>query len=415
MTRRVVVTGMGGLTALGHDWGTIGENLRARRSGVQHMQQWDRFTDLNTKLAAPVASYQLPPHYNRKAMRSMGPVAIMSTRATELALENAGLLRDPILASGHTGIAYGACAGSAEPVITFGRMASTGNIRGVTSSTYIQMMSHTGAVNISLFFGITGRIIPASSACTSGSQAIGFAYETIKHGKQTVMIAGGAEELSVGPSAVFDTLFAASTRNDAPHTTPRPFDRDRDGLVVGEGAATLILEELEHAQQRGARIYAEVVGFGCNADGSHITQPEAETMAIAMRLALEDAMLAPAAVGYVNAHATATDRGDIAESLATQQVFGKRVPISSLKSYFGHTLGACGSLEAWLSIEMMRHHWFAPTLNLDNLDPACAELDYLTGEGRTFEAEYIMSNNFAFGGINTSLIFRRWSDSGLER
>ncbi|MGH8399345.1 MAG: beta-ketoacyl-ACP synthase, partial [Gammaproteobacteria bacterium] len=383
-----------------------------RRSGVKFMQDWAGYTDLNTKLAAPVASYQLPPQYNRKSTRSMGPVALMSTRATELALEDAGLLKDPVLTSGRTGIAYGACSGSTEPVVAFGRMASTGSMRGITSSTYIQMMSHTGAVNISLFFGITGRIIPSSSACTSGSQAIGFGYETIKYGKQTVIIAGGAEELSVGPSAVFDTLFATSTRNDAPQTTPRPFDRDRDGLVVGEGAATLILEELEHAQQRGARIYAEVLGFGSNADGSHITQPEVRTMAIVMQLALEDAGLAPDAIGYVNAHGTATDRGDIAESIATNQILGKHVPISSLKSYFGHTLGACGSLEAWLSIEMMRDNWFAPTINLDNLDPACAELDYLTGDGRNLEVEHVMSNNFAFGGINTSLIFRRWNGAG---
>ncbi|MDE2272670.1 MAG: beta-ketoacyl-ACP synthase, partial [Gammaproteobacteria bacterium] len=140
-----------------------------------------------------------------------------------------------------------------------------------------------------------------------------------------------------------------------------------------------------------------------------ITQPQTETMAVVMQLALEDAGLAPQAIGYVNAHAAATERGDIAESFATQQVFGKRMPVSSLKSYFGHTLGACGSLEAWLSIEMMRANWFAPTINLDNVDPQCAELDYLTGAGRNFSADYIMSNNFAFGGINTSLIFRRWS------
>jgi 3-oxoacyl-[acyl-carrier-protein] synthase II len=406
--RRVVVTGMGGLTALGHDWKTIGKNLRARKSGVKFMEEWAGFQDLNSRLAAPVAPYELPPQYNRKTMRSMGPVAAMSTRATELALEDAGLLHNPVLKSGRTGIAYGACSGSAEPVIAFGLMASTGRLRGVNSNTYIQMMSHTGAVNISVFFGITGRVIPSSSACTSGSQAIGFAYETIKYGKQLVMIAGGGEELSIGPTAVFDTLFATSTRNDAPHTTPRPFDRDRDGLVVGEGAATLILEELEHAQQRGARIYAEVVGFDSNTDGSHVTQPQVETMAIAMQMALQDAGLPASAIGYVNAHGTATDRGDVAESVATQQVLGKTIPISSLKSYFGHTLGACGSLEAWLTIEMMRENWFAPTINLDNLDPACAELDYLTGDGRSFATEFVMSNNFAFGGINTSLIFRRW-------
>ncbi|HET7675366.1 MAG TPA: beta-ketoacyl synthase N-terminal-like domain-containing protein, partial [Gammaproteobacteria bacterium] len=225
-----------------------------------------------------------------------------------------------------------------------------------------------------------------------------------------VMIAGGAEELSMGPSAVFDTLFATSTRNDAPETTPRPFDRDRDGLVVGEGAATLVLEELEHARARGAPIYAEVVGFGTNADGAHVTQPQAETMAAVMQLALDDAGLEPGAIGYVSAHGTATDRGDVAESIATREVFGGAMPISSLKSYFGHTLGACGSLEAWLSIEMMRNNWFAPTINLDNIDPACAELDYITGTGRELDIEYLMSNNFAFGGINTSLIFKRWRD-----
>lgn len=410
MLRRVVVTGMGGLTALGHDWETIGRRLRARESGVKYMQEWAQYQDINTRLAAPVVPYELPPQYNRKSMRSMGPVAVMSTRASELALENAGLLGDPVLKSGRTGIAYGACAGSAEPVVAFGRMATTGSLRGVTSNTYVQMMSHTGAVNISMFFGITGRVIPSTSACTSGSQAIGFAYESIKDGKQDVMIAGGAEELSLGPTAVFDTLFATSTRNDAPTSTPRPFDRDRDGLVVGEGAATLILEELEHARRRGAPIYAEVVGFGTNADGAHVTQPQVETMAAVMQLALDDAGLAADAIGYVNAHGTATDRGDIAESVATQQILGKRAPISSLKSYFGHSLGACGSLEAWLSIEMMRADWFAPTINLENLDPACAELDYLTGEGRALEVEHIMSNNFAFGGINTSLIFRRWRD-----
>ncbi len=409
MSRRVVVTGFGGITALGHDWQSIRTQLRARRSGVKRMDDWASFSELNTKLAAPVMAYELPPQYNRKSMRSMGPVAVMSTRASEMALEDAKLLGHPVLTSGRAGVAYGACAGSADSIVAFGRMAEKGSLKGVTSNTYVQMMSHTGAVNISLFFGMTGRIIPSSSACTSASQAIGFAYEAIRYGKQTLMIAGGGDELSLGSCAVFDTLFATSTRNDAPETTPRPFDKQRDGLVVGEGAVSLILEELEHAQARGASIYAELVGFGSNADGTHITQPNMETMAVVMQLALDDAGLPPSAVGYVNAHGTATDRGDIAESVATQQVFGKRMPISSLKSYFGHTLGACGSLEAWLSIEMMREGWFAPTINLDEVDPACAELDYLTGEGRDLQVEYLMSNNFAFGGINTSLIFKRWA------
>ena len=227
-------------------------------------------------------------------------------------------------------------------------------------------------------------------------------------GRQVAMIAGGAEELCVTEAAVFDTLFATSVRNEAAETTPRPFDAERDGLVLGEGAGTLILEELEHARARGATIYAEVVGFGTNSDGCHVTHPNAATMQIAMELALADAGLPASAIGYINAHGTGTDHGDIAESQATARVFGSRVPISSLKSYMGHTLGACGALEAWMSIEMMRAGWFAPTINLTKVDPQCADLDYIVNEGRERQCEYVMSNNFAFGGINTSLIFRQY-------
>jgi 3-oxoacyl-[acyl-carrier-protein] synthase II len=304
------------------------------------------------------------------------------------------------------GVAYGSSSGSVAPIRAFGEMLATGSMAGVTSTSYIQMMSHTAAVNIGLFFGLTGRVIPTASACTSGSQAIGYAYEAIRFGRAEMMIAGGAEELSAGGAAVFDTLYATSQQNDSPSLTPRPFDRARDGMMVGEGAGTLILEEREHALARGATIYAEVVGFGTNSDGVHVTQPEAPTMAQAMRLALADAGLPASAIGYVNAHGTATDRGDVSESHATHEVLG-RVPISSLKSYFGHTLGACGALEAWLSIEMMNRGWFAGSANLVEVDPACGELDYLTGAGRQIEVEHVMSNNFAFGGINTSLILRR--------
>ncbi|KAB2837507.1 MAG: beta-ketoacyl-ACP synthase, partial [Burkholderiales bacterium] len=307
---------------------------------------------------------------------------------------------------GRCGIAYGSSSGSMDPVRAFGRLLEDGSMAGVSSTSYIQMMAHTAAVNIGLFFGMKGRIIPTCSACTSGSQAIGFAYESIKAGRQVLMVAGGADELSPAGAAVFDTLFATSTRNDAPATTPRPFDRDRDGLVVGEGAGTLVLEEREHALARGARIYAEVRGFGSNSDGSHVTQPEAATMAVAMRLALADAELSAAEIGYVSAHGTATERGDIAESQATAAVFGRPVPISSLKSYFGHTLGACGAIEAWLGIEMLRRDWYAPTVNLEVVDPRCGELDYLQTP-RTMQHEFLMSNNFAFGGINTSLVFQR--------
>ena len=403
--KRVVITGMGGITPLGHDWSQIESRLRDGRNAVRKMPEWDFFDSLNSRLGCPVDDFQIP-DWPRKHLRSMGRVAQLAVAASERALRDAGLLGDATIGDGRMGVAYGSSGGSIEPVRVVGRMLETGSMQGVTATSYVQMMAHTTAVNVGVFFGLKGRIVPTSSACTSGSQAIGYGYETIQQGKQTLMLCGGAEELSGPGVAVFDTLFATSTRNDEASLTPRPFDRTRDGLVVGEGAATLVLEEYEHARARGARIYAEVVGFGCNSDGNHITQPTSETMATAMQLALQDAGLPPDAIAYVSAHGTATDRGDVAESHATANVLGSRVPISSMKSYVGHTLGACGALESWWAVQMMRGGWFAPTINLNEPDPACAELDYIVGTGRAIDASYVMNNNFAFGGINTSLIFK---------
>jgi len=406
--KRVVVTGIGGITPLGHDWTTIQARLRQFRNAVRRMHEWDYFDALNGRLGCPVDDFSVPSNWSRKHVRSMGRVAQLAVAASERALDDAGLLGNPDITDGRMGVAYGSSGGSIEPAKTIGRMLETGSMQGVTATSYIQMMAHTTAVNVGVFFGLKGRIITTSSACTSGSQAIGYGYEAIQHGKQTLMLCGGAEELSGPGAAVFDTLFATSTRNDTPQVTPRPFDAKRDGLVVGEGATTLVLEEYEHAVARGASIYAEIVGFGTNSDGQHITQPTRETMAAAMRMALADADLPPAAIGYVSAHGTATDRGDVAESHATADVLGTGVPISSMKSYVGHTLGACGAMEAWWAIEMMRGGWFAPTINLETPDPECAPLDYLTGEGREIRTGYVMNNNFAFGGINTSLIFKAY-------
>jgi 3-oxoacyl-[acyl-carrier-protein] synthase II len=405
--RRVVVTGIGGVTALGDDWPTIRRALRDGRTAVRFMADWSRFTGINTRLACPVPNFTGADKYPRKKLRTMGAVARMATVATEHAIAAAGLLDDPVLQSGRTGIAYGSSFGSPHPYVAFAELMTDGTSRKLNATSYIQMMSHTAAVNIGLFFGVTGRTIPTSSACTSGSQAIGYAFESIRHGAADIMLAGGADELDITQAAVFDTLFATSVRNDTPHRTPRPYDKDRDGLVIGEGATTFVLEEYEHALARGAPIRAELVGFGTNTDGNHATQPKAETMAIALRLALQDAALPPEAVGYVNGHGTATEWGDIAETVATAAVFGPRMPIHSLKSYFGHTLGACGALEAWLGIEMMYEGWLAPTANLESVDPRCAALDYIMHQSRDAEFEFFMNNNFAFGGINTSLIFRR--------
>ena len=240
---RVVITGMGFLSPLGNDWPTVREALYENRSAVRHMTDWDE-TDLNTRVAAPVAPYSLDPElFSRKRTRAMGRVALMAVKASYDALVDAGLLGHPVLTSGDCGVAYGSSAGQPAAVAELANLILTKTCRGITATTYVRMMSHTAAVNIGIYFGLKGRIIPTSSACTSGSQGIGMAYEAIRYGKQKVMIAGGSEELDATDAAIFDTLFATSCRyNDTPEQTPRPFDKDRDGLVVGEGAVTLVLE-----------------------------------------------------------------------------------------------------------------------------------------------------------------------------
>lgn len=406
--RRVVVTGMAGITALGNDWATLHGNFCANRSGIRHMPEWERFSELNTRLGGPIDDFQVPAHWTRKQLRSMGRVSRMVVLAAERALTDAGLHDDASIRDGRMGVACGSSTGSTEDIKAFGNMLLNSVANGLNANSYVRMMPHTTAANISIFFGLTGRMIPTSSACTSGSQGIGYAYEAIKYGRLPLMLAGGAEELCPTEAMVFDALYATSLKNDAPHSSPRPYDVGRDGLVIGEGAGMLVLEELEHALARGARIHAEIVGFGSNADGQYVTKPEQATMRRAMELALEDAELPADAIGYVNGHGTATEQGDIAETQATSSLFGPRMPISSQKSYLGHTLGACGALESWFSIEMLNRDQYIHTLNLDEVDPRCGELDYLRGEPRRMSHEYVMNNNFAFGGVNTSLIFRRW-------
>lgn len=404
---RVVVTGMAGISALGSDWASIRRAFEDGRSAIRAMPEWSRYQELNTRLAGPIEDFQAPAHWTRKQLRSMGRVSQLSVRAAEQALDDAGLLGDPCIADGRMGVACGSSIGSTAEIRAFGNMLLNGVTDDLNANSYVRMMPHTTAANVGIFFELKGRIIPTSSACTSGSQGIGYAYEAVRYGRQALMLAGGAEELCPSEAMVFDALYATSQKNDTPGLTPRPYDRDRDGLVIGEGGGMLVLESLEHAQARGARIHAEIVGFGSNSDGTHITRPDARTMRIAMELALADAGLPPQAIGYVNGHGTATEQGDIAETEATHSLFGNRMPISSQKSYLGHTLGACGALESWFSIEMLRGDWYAPTLNLRHVDPRCGELDYLV-EGRHMSHEYVMNNNFAFGGINTSLVFRRW-------
>lgn len=409
--RRVVVTGGGMLTALGRDWPAAFAKLQSGKNCIKYMKDWERYTKMNTRLACPYEE-ELP-SFPRKKIRGMGRVALLSLVATEDALRMAGLLKEDAdvvdeLKNGRTGIAYGSCMGSMDATMDIAEMLQTGDTSKLDSQTYIKAMPQTCACNLSVYYQIRGRVIITDTACTSGSQAVGYAYEAIEDGRADMMIAGGAEELSAPDGAIFDTLGATSILNNTPEVTPKPFDKDRDGLVIGEGSGTLILEDMEHAVKRGAKIYAEVAGFATNADGTHITNPNPETQAVALEMAIKDAGISSGDIAYVNAHGTATDHGDKSESDAVYKVFNRAVPISTTKSYIGHTLGACGAVEAWLTINMMNEGWFHPNCNLVNVDPECAPLDYIKGEGREIKAEYVMSNNFAFGGVNTSLIFKKF-------
>ena len=335
--KRVVVTGFGAISPLGNDWETVSAKLKSCTNAVQVMKEWADIKGLHTRLGCPAAPFELDPaKYNRKSTRSMGRVGLLGVRATEVALADAGLLdNQAFLSSGDLGIAYGSSAGQPRAVAELAHMILTKSCRGITATTYVRMMSHTAAVNIGVFFKIKGRIITTSSACTSSSQAIGYAYETILAGRAKAMIAGGSEELDASDAAIFDTLFATSTNyNDHPELSPRPFDAKRDGLVIGEGGCTLILEELDFAKARGAKIYAEVLGFGTNSDGTHITSPQSEQMAQAMRLALADAGLNAADIGYINAHGTSTKLNDSSETAGIKRALGEdaaRAAFSAIK------------------------------------------------------------------------------------
>lgn len=404
MKRRVVVSGLGVASPIGNSWATVTESLRTNVHGIRVMEEWAEYGHLATRLGAPVHDEPLLAVPKRKA-RTMGRVSLLAMHATLQAVESAGLTPD-ILTSGRLGVAYGSTHGSSSETEAFcRRLFGTQSFAGIPASSYLKFMSHTCASNLAVHFGVRGRILTTCAACVSGSQAIGLAYEAIRYGQQDLMIAGGAEELHVSHAGVFDIMFATSRRyNDRPGEAPRPFDSARDGLVVGEGAGTVILEELGHARERGAQVYGEILGFATNSGCEGVTTPSTYATEAAIRLALADAGLGPSDVDYVNAHGTATEAGDISESQATARVFGRAVPVSSTKGHTGHTLGASGSIETIFCLAMMHAGFIAPTRSLETVDPACGSLDYVTGNPRVARLARVLNNNFAFGGIHTSLV-----------
>ncbi|MBN2403233.1 MAG: beta-ketoacyl-ACP synthase [Spirochaetes bacterium] len=406
-TRRVVVTGIGFRSPIGNSLKELKESLLTGRSGIKIMSDWEKMENLRTRVAGICENID-EMVIERKYRRSMGRVAILASLACMSAIEDSGL-EGNVIASTECGVSFGSTAGSSDSMEEFlEQIIEKRSLKGLQSSTYLKFMSHTCASNIATMFQVKGPLIASCTACTSGSQGIGFAYEAIQRGSANVMLAGGAEEMHILDAAIFDIMHATSTKfNSQPDMTPRPFDSGRDGLVVGEGGGCLVLEDYEYAKKRGAHIYAEITGFGNSCDGSHLTNPNDEGMAEAINRALKDASLSPGDIEHVNAHATATEAGDIAESKATYSLFKDSVPVSAFKGYMGHTLGACGAIESIITILMMNEGFIAPTRNLEIPDPRCAPINHVTGIVREQKFSIGMNNNFAFGGVNTSLIFKK--------
>lgn len=409
MKRRVVITAASAITPIGYDKETIIQNLRQGNSGVAPLRDDGLLTNHIHSRVFGTVDYPIEYGFKRQHTKTMGPVAFYACKVAQDVLEQSGLSRECIT-SGRLGVAFGSTHGSPtvqrEIYKTFFNDLDS-NFSSIGAVDYLRSMVHTTAVNITRMFGITGRIIASSTACTTSSQSIGYGYEMVKYGMQDAMICGGADEYDTTTVAVFDNLLACSVDfNDTPHCTPRPFDRQRDGLVVGEGGGAVLLEEYESAKNRGADILGEIIGFGCNNNGGDLILPNLEGITTTLRLALQDADITPSEVDFISAHATATKMGDVIESQAIDAVYGNGPLVTGLKSYMGHTMGTCGVIELILTMYMMEQKFIAPTLNLDNVDERCSMLRH-TRELTDTETAIAAIQNFAFGGVNTCLLIRK--------
>lgn len=403
---RVVITGVGGVSPLGRDVAALVDGIENGRSAVRYMEGWDRYTGLRSLVAAPAElcdEKQIP----RQKRRSMGRMSIFAVQAAEQALSDAGLDREE-LRSGRVGCVVGSTMGSAESMNeTFERMLPERDLGNLTSMKFFQCVSHTASMNVAHYLELTGVVMATSAACASGLQAVGAGYDLIRSGRQDVVFCGGAEDLHPTVTGSFDILFATSAGyNDDPEKTPRPFDMDRDGLVCGEGAGILLLEDYDHARARGARMYGEVTGYHTCGSGVHVSQSSRDAMVRCMREAMGAAGIEPGDVDYVSAHATATVHGDEEEAGAIREIFGDTAPVSSMKGHIGHTLGASGALELILSLVMMEKGELYPTLNLEVVDPSCEGICHVT-ERTPKTVNTLLKNSFAFGGINAVVVCRR--------
>ncbi len=404
---RVVITGCGAVSPFGLGTGRLVSEVWQGRSGIKAMNGWQQIKGLKSFLAAPVPEIDSKSLLPRSMRRTMGDMAIHAAIAAREAADEAGLSAD-FLQSGRIGVAIGSTTGSPAAYETFyQKFLPERSIEEMKSGYFFKIMSHSCAANVCLALGIAGEQWSPSSACSSSAQALGLGYMLVKSGRQDAVLCGGADEVHHTVTMVFDVLKAASRQNDQPSSTPRPFDSARDGVVCGGGSGILVVESLKSAQARGADIYCEILGFGHVNDSAHIANPHQEAMTAAMMAALKEGGVSPDQIDYVNAHATATYQGDIAEAAAIMNTVGSSVPVSSFKGHIGHTLGAAGALETIILLEMMRRQEVVPTLNLNNPDPLCSAIN-LPREIEALKIDTVIKNNFAMGGVNTSLVFRRW-------
>lgn len=412
MGRRVVITACAAITPIGHGKEAIVESLKNGVSGIMPLREDDFISrHIHSKVYGTVSApinYDFP----RQHRKTMAPCSYYACQVAKEVLEQSGLPAD-FITSGNLGVAFGSIHGSPttqrDIYRTFFNTADNKAYQSIGAVDYLKSMVHTTAVNITKMFGITGRVISSGTACTTSSQSIGFGYEAVKFGLQEAMLCGGADEYDTTTVAVFDNLMACSTSfNNEPHRTPRPFDKLRDGLVVAEGAAAVMLEEYEFARKRGATILAEVIGFACNNNGGDMILPNLAGITNTLKLGVANAGIEPAEIDFISAHATATKIGDIIEAQAINAVFGNHPYVVGLKSYLGHTMAACGSMETILTLYIMQEGFIPPTLNLEEIDERCADIRHVQKLIRQ-PVRVAAVQNFAFGGVNTIILLRKIS------
>ena len=411
---RVVVTGMGMLCPLGLDAATTWEGLVSAKSGIDYITLFDA-SAMETKFAGEVKGFEPTNYIDRKEVRRMDRFAQLAVAASLQALEQSGIQIDANNQDS-TGIVVGSGIGGLGTLFEQTKIMLEKGPDRVSPFLIPMMIADIAAAQVSIALKVRGPNLCTTSACSSGSDAIGVAYEIVRRGDARIMITGGAEAI-INPLGIasFNALRALSTRNDAPKLASRPFDAERDGFVIGEGAAILILESLTSAQERGANILAEVIGYGASGDAFHVTQPmeDGRGAVKAMQMALKKAGVTTSEIDYISAHGTSTPLNDKTETIAIKTVFGDRahrIPVSSTKSMTGHLIGAAGAIEAAICILTIQHGIIPPTINLTHPDPEC-DLDYVPNEARQTEVNTTLSNSFGFGGHNSVLIFRKLAEA----